>query len=219
MVMSMCPRFWPTLYTVDECMPWSGHVELPLTDGVLITSTSSALRFFSSHPDSLINGRLEAQIDSNNSFPLYRSDDWQLAIYIHSILSSVQHHSREYLLCNTVQQTVVVNYQTSFVTLSQYNTKSRLNLRYATSGEWNVTDDKIRYDTRCYFNIRSKADIGAGLSQLNLPHGTRNKKKVDKGKLKSKKTDMLRSIGKQSGESGESVLTVGDVSLTTKTKL
>jgi len=26
------------------------------------------------------------------------------------------------------------------------------------------------YDTRCYFNVRSKADIG--LSQLNLPHGT-----------------------------------------------
>ena len=25
-----------------------------------------------------------------------------------------------------------------------------------------------RYDTRCYFNVRSKADI----SQLNLPHGT-----------------------------------------------
>jgi len=27
---------------------------------------------------------------------------------------------------------------------------------------------RIRYDTRCYFNVRSKADI----SQLNLPHGT-----------------------------------------------
>ena len=26
----------------------------------------------------------------------------------------------------------------------------------------------IRYDTRCYFNVRSKADI----SQLNLPHTT-----------------------------------------------
>jgi len=26
------------------------------------------------------------------------------------------------------------------------------------------------YDTRCYFNVRSKADI----SQLNLPHGTDN---------------------------------------------
>jgi len=25
----------------------------------------------------------------------------------------------------------------------------------------------LRYDTRCYFNVRSKADI----SQLNLPHG------------------------------------------------
>ena len=29
---------------------------------------------------------------------------------------------------------------------------------------------KLRYDTRCYFNVRSKADI----SQLNLPHGTDN---------------------------------------------
>jgi len=28
----------------------------------------------------------------------------------------------------------------------------------------------IRYDTRCYFNVRSKADI----SPLNLPHGTDN---------------------------------------------
>jgi len=28
----------------------------------------------------------------------------------------------------------------------------------------------IRYDTRCYFNVRSKADI----SQLNLPHGNDN---------------------------------------------
>ena len=28
----------------------------------------------------------------------------------------------------------------------------------------------IRYDTTCYFNVRSKANIG----QLNLPHGTNN---------------------------------------------
>jgi len=28
----------------------------------------------------------------------------------------------------------------------------------------------IRYDTRCYFNVRSKADM----SQRNLPHGTNN---------------------------------------------
>ena len=33
-----------------------------------------------------------------------------------------------------------------------------------------VANDTIRYDTRCYFNVRSKADI----SQLNLPHGTDN---------------------------------------------
>jgi len=31
-------------------------------------------------------------------------------------------------------------------------------------------DLRLRYDTRCYFNVRSKADI----SQLNLPHGTDN---------------------------------------------
>ena len=38
--------------------------------------------------------------------------------------------------------------------------------RRANAGEY----DTIRYDTRCYFNVRSKADI----SQLNLPHGTDN---------------------------------------------
>jgi len=32
--------------------------------------------------------------------------------------------------------------------------------------------DTIRYDTRCYFNVRSKANM----SQFNLPHGTDNKK-------------------------------------------
>jgi len=53
----------------------------------------------------------------------------------------------------------------------------------------------IRYDTRCYFNVRSKAYI----SQLNLPHGT--DKSVKTEKLKSKKTDMLRSNSKQSGKS------------------
>jgi len=57
--------------------------------------------------------------------------------------------------------------------------------------------DTIRYDTRCYFNVRSKADI----SQLNLPHGTDNYKSVKTEKLKSKKTDMLRSNRKQSGKS------------------
>ena len=30
--------------------------------------------------------------------------------------------------------------------------------------------DTIRYDTRCHFNVRSKADM----SQLNLPHGNDN---------------------------------------------
>jgi len=33
-----------------------------------------------------------------------------------------------------------------------------------------VPYDTIRYDTRCYFNVRSKANM----SQLNLPHGTDN---------------------------------------------
>jgi len=48
------------------------------------------------------------------------------------------------------------------------------------------------YDTRSYFNVRSKADI----NQLNLPHGAKLKK-WQREKLQSKKTDTLRSIGKQ----------------------
>jgi len=43
--------------------------------------------------------------------------------------------------------------------------------------------DTIRYDTRRYFNVRSKANI----SQLNLPHGNdRQLKSVKQNKLKSK---------------------------------
>ena len=32
------------------------------------------------------------------------------------------------------------------------------------------TETTIQYDTRCYFNVHSKADM----SQINLPHGTDN---------------------------------------------
>jgi len=39
------------------------------------------------------------------------------------------------------------------------------------------------------------------MSQIDLQHGTTTKKWEKKEKLKSNKTDMLRSIGKQSGES------------------
>ena len=39
-----------------------------------------------------------------------------------------------------------------------------------TSATGRLRQATIRYDTRCYFNVRSKADI----SQLNLPHGTDN---------------------------------------------
>ena len=42
--------------------------------------------------------------------------------------------------------------------------------RGCTSGWIRAVRCTIRYDTRCYFNVRSKADI----SQLNLPHGTDN---------------------------------------------
>ena len=37
----------------------------------------------------------------------------------------------------------------------------------------------IRYDTRCYFNVRSKANM----SQLNLPHGTDNSISVKTEKI------------------------------------
>ena len=70
--------------------------------------------------------------------------------------------------------------------------------------EWKQTDVHDRYDTDDtvnQFNVRLKD----GISQLNLPHGTKTLKKWKKTKLKMK-MDMLRSIGKQSGKSVESVL-------------
>ena len=54
-----------------------------------------------------------------------------------------------------------------------------------------------RFPKFSYLKVQSKADI----SQLNIPHGRKWKQKNYKVK-----TDMLRSIGKQSGESVQSVL-------------
>jgi len=63
----------------------------------------------------------------------------------------------------------------------------------------------VGYDTICYFDVQSKADM----SQLKLVKTTARNQQLKSGKtekLKSKQTDMLRSIGKQSGESVHSVL-------------
>jgi len=48
--------------------------------------------------------------------------------------------------------------------------KTRSFVRHSRNVNSRSVYDTIRYDTRCYFNVRSKADI----SQLNLPHGTNN---------------------------------------------
>ena len=49
------------------------------------------------------------------------------------------------------------------------NETKRVSIRfyYASLTRSSIT---IRYDTRCYINVRSKANM----SQLNLPHGTDN---------------------------------------------
>jgi len=46
--------------------------------------------------------------------------------------------------------------------------------------------------------VRSKANISH--VPLNVPHGTKKLNRWKKKKLNGKKTDMLRSIGRQSGE-------------------
>ena len=63
-----------------------------------------------------------------------------------------------------------------------------------------LLEPMIRYDMRCCFNVCSNADI----NQLNLPHGTKNLKwKKEKPKSKN---GYAQNIGKQSGESVESVM-------------
>jgi len=56
----------------------------------------------------------------------------------------------------------------------------------------------MRYDTRCYFKRAQKLTRG---SLIYRTEPTTEKWKTEK--LKIKKTNMLRSIGKKSGESGE----------------
>jgi len=47
---------------------------------------------------------------------------------------------------------------------------------------WLTSSGQLRYDMRCYFNVRSKA----GMNQLNIPHGNDSYKKCKTEKLKSK---------------------------------
>ena len=59
----------------------------------------------------------------------------------------------------------------------------------------------LEYDTRCHLTCAQK------LTRVSLIYRTEpTTKKWKTEKLKSKKADMLRSIGKQSGESVESLL-------------
>ena len=60
----------------------------------------------------------------------------------------------------------------------------------------------IPYDTGCCVNVRLKADT----SQLKIPHENQQLNSGKTEKPNSKKTGKLRRIGKQSGESVESVL-------------
>jgi len=68
--------------------------------------------------------------------------------------------------------------------------------RHRTTAQAQRCAGTIRYENETLFNVRSKA----GISQLNLAYRTeRNTEKLKtEKKLKTKKTDMLRSIGKQS---------------------
>ena len=58
-------------------------------------------------------------------------------------------------------------------TYRQYLCCRRASFDFSSFHIYSVPDNGsgvLRYDTRCYFNVRSKADM----SQLNLPHGTDN---------------------------------------------
>jgi len=49
-----------------------------------------------------------------------------------------------------------------------------------------------RYDTRCHFNVRSKADM----RQLNLPHGTKDYESEKKAKGKKGYAQKYRQTGR-----------------------
>jgi len=59
----------------------------------------------------------------------------------------------------------------------------------AGGGSVSATPGTIRYDTRCYFDVRSKADV----SQLNLPHG--NPRKLLEFEIAPGNTGNLLDIG------------------------
>jgi len=80
--------------------------------------------------------------------------------------SSVNTASLEYVLRTDWAQTVLVSLQPINTTYSRDDDARDQWTRRVTGS----TSRTIRYDTRCYFHVRSKGDM----NQLNLPHGTKN---------------------------------------------
>ena len=74
-------------------------------------------------------------------------------------------------LFNCEQDNMAETNTNSCPTNKLYYERKRKTQRVQNSLRWRAhTLYQVLYDTRCYFNVRSKADI----SQLNLPHGTDN---------------------------------------------
>ena len=61
-------------------------------------------------------------------------------------------------------------YEISQIMFKQYGQKNKLITQSERASQTRILSDTIRYDTRCYFNVRSKANM----SRLNLTHGTDN---------------------------------------------
>jgi len=84
--------------------------------------------------------------------------------------SIVQHCELELATSDLIRTCVLVSQRATF-SMNSRSAASDLNLSWSTSKR---SVDRSQYDTRCYFNVCSKADI----SQLNispiLPHGNDN---------------------------------------------
>jgi len=71
------------------------------------------------------------------------------------------------MLLSTLLPSVAEPITVTFTSRLMLSTHKKLSCRWESPP---YAYDTIRYDTRCYFNVRSKADM----SQLNLPHGNDN---------------------------------------------
>ena len=138
-----------------DCNPYWGHCGWIKANAKLWTNLRPRSQFC-----------LPGQFGIEALVPLTNKGNYNIA---HE-LAGLRYDTRCYFNVRSKPTWVSLIYRTEPTIKKCKNRRTKSRKQICSEMTVNSPGNTIRYDTRYYFNVRSKADI----SQLNLPHGTDN---------------------------------------------